>query len=314
MQTNKNKPAVILTGATGFIGSALIRQLEPAFTVLAFDRAGPPEPDVPAHAIEFDLGSKEAVRRAVAQVRERFGSRIAAVVHLAAYYDISGEPNPLYEKVNVLGTRRLVEALQGLEVEQFIYASTMLVHEATDRPDARVDESTPIAPAWAYPESKMRAEAMLRERHGNIPLVLLRIAGVYDDQGHSPFIAEQIARIYEHRLISHFYPGMLCAGQSFLHADDLCAAIVRLVERRRALPPETALLVGEPEALGYAESQDIVGEALHAGTDRRFGDAHHDSVRHRRSRGDGAVPVLGALPRQAGATDLLPGRRGGRRP
>lgn len=210
-----------------------------------------------------DLGSEEAVQKAVAHVKQQFGARIAAVVHLAAYYDISGEPNPLYEKVNVLGTRRLIEALQSLEVEQFIYASTMLVHKATDRPDARIDESSLIAPAWAYPESKVRAEAMLRERHGDFPLVLLRIAGVYDDQGHSPFIAEQIARIYEHRLISHFYPGMLCAGQSFLHVDDLCAAIVRLVERRRSLPPEMALLVGEPEALGYAEIQNIVGEALH---------------------------------------------------
>jgi len=148
-------------------------------------------------------------------------------------------------------------------VEQFVYASTMLVHEPTDRPDARIDESSPLAPAWPYPQSKVRAEAMLRERHSGIPLVLLRIAGVYDDECHSPFLAEQIARIYEHRVISHLYPGMLCAGQSFLHVDDLCEAIARLVERREDLAPELALLVGEPEALGYAEIQDIVGEALH---------------------------------------------------
>jgi hypothetical protein len=31
---------------------------------------------------------------------------------------------------------------------------------------------------------------VLRERHGHIPVVMLRIAGVYDDLGHSPFIAE----------------------------------------------------------------------------------------------------------------------------
>src|SRR3546814_749574 len=139
----------------------------------------------------------------------------------------------------------------------------MLVHRATDRPDERIDEDSPIDPSWAYPESKVRTEAVLKERHGDIPVVFLRIAGVYEDEGHQPFIAEQIARIYEHRLIAHVYPGMLCAGQSFVNLDDLTDAIARLVERRPDLPAELPLLIGEPEALGYAEVQDIIGCTLH---------------------------------------------------
>ena len=154
-------------------------------------------------AIDFDLSSDEAVRKALEEVRDRFDSRIASVIHLAAYYDVSGEPNPLYEKITIEGTRRLIDALQSFEVEQFAYASTMLVHRATDSPDERIDEESPINPSWAYPESKARTEAVLRDRHGDIPVVFLRIAGVYEDEGHQPFIAEQIARIYEHRLIGH---------------------------------------------------------------------------------------------------------------
>src|SRR3546814_14840945 len=90
----------------------------------------------------------------------------------------------------------------------------MLVHRPTERPNQRIDEDSPLDPLWAYPESKAKTEALLRERHGDIPVVLLRIAGVYDDMGHSAFLAEQISRIYEHRAAENPYPAMLFAAQS----------------------------------------------------------------------------------------------------
>jgi nucleoside-diphosphate-sugar epimerase len=53
--------------------------------------------------------------------------------------------------------------------------------------------------AWDYPRSKIEAERVIREERGNIPAVILRIVGVYDDYGHTIPIAQQIARIYEHK-------------------------------------------------------------------------------------------------------------------
>ncbi|MGQ0559842.1 MAG: SPW repeat domain-containing protein [Sphingosinicella sp.] len=254
---------VLITGASGFIGGAVIKRLAGDYTLVGFDRPDLPEPPSPCHGIELDLGRDESVREALDKVGERFGNRIVSVVHLAAYYDISGEPNPLYEKITVEGTRRLVEGLKGFEVGQFVFASTMLVHRPTYSSDERINEDSPIGPAWAYPESKVRTEELLRERHGDIPLVLLRIAGVYDDLGHSPFLAQQISRIYEHRIAAHLYPGMLCTAQSFVHLDDLTDAVARAIERRKQLPSELPMLIGEEDALGYDEAQDIIGCALH---------------------------------------------------
>jgi nucleoside-diphosphate-sugar epimerase len=43
---------------------------------------------------------------------------VASVVHLAAYFDFSGEEHPLYDKLNVEGTRLLLRALGDFEVGQ----------------------------------------------------------------------------------------------------------------------------------------------------------------------------------------------------
>ena len=256
------REVVLITGASGFIAAALIAKLGERYTVVGLDRAGPPDPPPPAAAVDIDLGSDEAVRAALDEVRARYGNRIASVIHLAAYYDITGDPNLLYDKVTVQGTRRLIDGLQSFEVGQFVFASTMLVHKPTATPQERIDEDSPIAASWAYPQSKVDTEALLHARRGKIPVVFLRAAGVYDDDGRSAFLAQQISQIYERRLISHFYPGMLCAAQSSVHRDDLADAVLRLVDRRHDLPPELPLLVGEPDPPGYAEIQDIVGEAL----------------------------------------------------
>src|SRR5690606_41253919 len=89
-----------------------------------------------------DLSSDESVNSALRKIQERFGKHLASVVHLAAYFDFSGEHNPLYQEVNVDGTRRLLVGLQGFEVEQLLYSSTMLVHEPTE-PGIPVTEDSP---------------------------------------------------------------------------------------------------------------------------------------------------------------------------
>ncbi|UGB39538.1 NAD-dependent epimerase/dehydratase family protein [Frateuria soli] len=259
--TSRDKPVVLITGSAGFLGRALVRRLAREYSLVGLDRPGFPRSDA-IERLACDLADEASVRQAVEEVRKRFGTHVASVVHLAGYFDLSGTPNPLYERVNVEGSRRLIDALADFGVEQFVFASTMLVHQPRQGPGEPIDEDSPLGATWAYPESKLEAEAALRASRGSIPLVLMRIAGVYDDRAHSPFLAEQIARIYEGGVLSHVYPGMLCAGQSFVHVDDLAEAFARVIARRGELPAEWPVLVGEPEALGYGEIQNIVGRSL----------------------------------------------------
>jgi nucleoside-diphosphate-sugar epimerase len=257
------KDCIIVTGSSGLIGGALIERIYDRFVEFGFDRKGPPHPPRETeHVIDCDLASSQSVERALSETRRLGGSRIASVVHLAAYYDFSGRPSPLYEKVTVRGTERLLRGLRDFSVEQFVFGSTMLVH-APCKPGQQVDEDWPLQPKWDYPKSKVATEQVIREQRRNIPAVLLRIAGVYDDYGHSIPLAQQLTRIYERKLISHFFPGDPLHGQAYVHLDDLVDAIVRVIDRRRQLPPETTLILAEPRTLSYAELQREMGRLVH---------------------------------------------------
>ena len=256
---------IIVTGANGLIGEAVMRRFAGrAGDVVGFDRQAPKPPPPGCTRVPVDLSSDASVREGLAVIRAHHGAHVAAVVHLAAYYDFFGAPSPNYEEITVRGTGRLLRGLQeqGFTVEQFLFSSTMLVHKPAE-PGQFITEDWPLEPTWAYPASKVKTEQVIRTERGEIPAVLWRISGVYDDGCHSIPLANQIQRIYERDLTSRLYSGSTAHGQAFLDMDDLVDAIEQTVERRAALPPELPLLLGEPEALSYDELQHTIARLIH---------------------------------------------------
>ena len=142
----EHRKLVVISGSSGYIGTAIIRRLAERYDIAALDEPGPPYPERLAYCVPVDMESRESVDRALESVGKKFGRRVASVVHLAAYYDFGGEPSPKYYSINVLGTRRLIDALQSFDVEQFVFASTMLVHRPT-QPGCRARCASSTSPS-----------------------------------------------------------------------------------------------------------------------------------------------------------------------
>ncbi|WP_308160238.1 vitamin K epoxide reductase family protein [Arsukibacterium indicum] len=247
---------VLITGSGGNIGTALADSLRPDYQVVGLDR------DEAENTLVADLTSADSLALAFHRFREQYGEHIAAVIHLAAYFDFTGEKSPLYDEINVKGTKNLLVALADFKVERLIYSGTMLVHQPV-QPGELVSETTPIAPKWAYPESKAETETTIRQHSNGIPCTFLHLAGLYNQHTAVPTLSHQIARIYERDLKSHLYAGNLEAGQSFIHQDDMNELFRCCVAKRKDLPDDCTIIAGEPDALSYSELQDQLGKLIH---------------------------------------------------
>ncbi|MGZ8341559.1 MAG: GDP-mannose 4,6-dehydratase [Telluria sp.] len=161
----KGKRALI-TGLRGFTGHYMAQELTAAGyrvfgTVLPGEPAGP---DV----FTVDLCDRDAVLRAVAEVQPD------VVVHLAGIAFVAHSNAELIYRVNIVGTRNLLEALAGARHQP---ASVLLASSANIYGHADVgviDESVPPAPFNDYGVSKLAMEHMARLWSDKLPIIIAR--------------------------------------------------------------------------------------------------------------------------------------------
>lgn len=164
--------SLLLTGATGLVGSRLLPRLVDAGydcrALVRGDRAVP----AGARAVHGDLAEPATLRDAVEEVD--------AVVHLAALFRTTDDD--AVWRANLDGTRNLLEAVRAHAPQaRFVMASTGNVYDAdAARPGREDDECHPTA---AYPASKVAAEALVRD--SGLTWTVLRLPFVYGDgDGH----------------------------------------------------------------------------------------------------------------------------------
>lgn len=165
-----------LTGATGFIGGALAKQLRDAghdVVALVRDpaRAGQLS-DIGVELVPGDLDNKEALDR-LCQGADGF-------FHVAGWYKLGSRSPQDGWRVNVDGTRNALEAARRAEVPRVVYTSTLAVN--SDTRGEVVDESYRFAGRHlsVYDETKSAAHDIAREfAAAGLPIVTVMPGLVY---------------------------------------------------------------------------------------------------------------------------------------
>lgn len=216
----------LVTGGTGFTGSALARRLlEEGHDVVVIDKTpGLFDDELRERGADIRIASvtdPDSVEKAI-QGCER-------VYHLAAAFRRVNLPKHVYWQVNVDGTRTLLDSALRNDVQRFVYCSTCGVHGDVEAPPAA--EDAPIAPADYYQFTKWQGELVAQEYESRgLWVSIVRPAAIY-----GPGDPERFALLYRRVATGRFV--FLGPGDAFYHpcyVDNLMDAFLLAADTEAA--------------------------------------------------------------------------------
>lgn len=213
---------VLLTGASGFVGSHILDLLV--------------ERGIPAAILIRPASSRRFIEPRLSRVDVRVGSisepvslpaaleGITHVIHCAGCTKAIGSAE--YYRINRDGTRNLVDAVNRRqnEIQRFILISSLAAsHPARAAAPAREDEKP--APVTEYGRSKLAGELVVRE-HAGVPFAILRPAAVYGPRDGDFLLMFKAARA---RWVPAFGGGL--QQLSLVYVEDVARAVIACLDR-----------------------------------------------------------------------------------
>ncbi|HEY8257676.1 MAG TPA: NAD-dependent epimerase/dehydratase family protein [Gemmatimonadales bacterium] len=168
--------SVLVTGAAGFTGLALVRSLRArGHRVRALVRSPDQAQDLMdsgAEIVHGDIRDRKTLQRALGGIR--------TVFHLAAIFRRAGVPDSDYREVHVDATRRLIEESAEAGVRRVVHCSTVGVHGDVDQ-DNPAAEDAPLHPGDIYQQTKLAGEEVAKETAARtgVPLTVVRPGPIY---------------------------------------------------------------------------------------------------------------------------------------
>lgn len=210
---------ILVTGASGFIGSGLVSELEAqGHDVSALMRptaSGEYLKGVKFTRLAGDLLDQDSLARAC--------EGIEAVIHLAGL--TAAKNREEFFKYNAEGTKNLAHAASKAGVKKFVYISSL----AAGGPSiglAPKSEKEPDHPVSMYGESKLRGELFLEEFKGKLPFIILRPPMVYGPRDKNIYLFFQTIQ----KNWMPILPAKTTTGHKYysaIHVDDLIQVMIQ---------------------------------------------------------------------------------------
>lgn len=228
-----------VTGATGFVGNVLARQLRVAgHEVRASVRSPEKAKELQAVGVKLfkgDVTDKESMRAAM--------QGVDGIFHVAGWYKVGTRDKSDGEKVNIQGTRNVLELMKELGIPKGVYTSTLGVNSNTH--GKLVDETYRFTGKHIseYDRTKAAAHDIAKEFIANgLPLVIVMPGGIYGP-GDTSAIRKNIIEFLHGRLPVLPTQMAVC----WAHVDDTVQGHILAMEKGKL--GETYIIAGEPHTI-----------------------------------------------------------------
>lgn len=254
----------IVTGAAGFLGSAITVALESNYRVIAIDNRIPSSqlrsrtPN--AQWIQNDVSDKESIAKSFEKVYRKYG-RIDFVLHLAAFWHFGTDYSIGYRKTNDQGTRNIIDLCCIFQCKRLIFTSTLSVLSQVAAGQT-LNERSKTKSTIPYARSKISNELMLVEASVHLPVAILRTGAVFSEWCELPPLYSLIRHWSQAGWIGKTILGKGNTGFPYMHRDDFVEVVKKVIVLNNQLDNCEFFLACGSETVVHADLFPLIRKCL----------------------------------------------------